>query len=61
MDRVILHSWLGERMTDITANEIVQTDAEVDERETWADFLASLEPEDYEFEAELEQWEMGRD
>ena len=47
-------------MTDTTVYEIMLTDDELAEREEWIQDLMSRDPEDEEFEAEIEQWEANR-
>jgi hypothetical protein len=49
-------------MSDVTAYEIVLTDAELEEREDWVQWLM-LQPdpaEDEIFEYDLENWEANR-
>src|SRR4249920_3586028 len=42
---------------ETTIYDIMLTDDELQEREDWIRELVSRDPEDEEFEAELEQWE----
>ena len=45
---------------ETTIYDIMLTDDQIQEREDWIRELVSRDPEDEEFEAELEQWEANR-